>query len=297
MDLVKYINVNKSFKQKSVLKEFNLSIPKNSILFLLGLNGAGKTTLLKLTIGLLNKNSGEIINNSNKISAIIETPTFYENLTGFQNLKYHAILTGTSDEEINNALSDVSLDHSDKRAVKKYSLGMKQRLGLARAILSNAPLLLLDEPFIGLDPAGVHDIKEIIRKLNQERNVTILLSSHLIKETEALATHYAILHNGSIVSTFDNTDFNEILTCIYLETNNFWQDDYINKLSAIFENLSFFKVGGGFEIFSFDKDKQQLEKVYTYIREHFDNALKSSSISKGTLDDYFLAVTSGGICK
>lgn len=166
---------------------------------ILGRNGVGKTTMFKLLLGHVFQDKGNIvIANNLKIGAVIEEPTFYENLSAEDNLKYFEILYGVN-PKLNELLKLVGLDCNNKQAVKKYSVGMRKRLSLARALINNPDVLILDEPLNGLDPVGIKDIKDLIKQINYEKNITILISSHLIRETEGLASHYCILHNGSII--------------------------------------------------------------------------------------------------
>ncbi|TDE11025.1 ABC transporter ATP-binding protein [Dyadobacter psychrotolerans] len=197
-------------KEQTVIKGLNLKIPKGSIFGFLGPNGAGKTTTIRLILDLLSPSSGavEVFGKSlrdqrslvlSRIGALIETPSLYEHLTGFDNLKVTANLRGIRQKRVGEALEMVGLDAQAGKYVRNYSLGMKQRLGLALALLSSPDLLILDEPTNGLDPSGILEIRELLRELNVKHGVTILVSSHLLSEVERLVSHVGIIGQGKML--------------------------------------------------------------------------------------------------
>lgn len=223
LSAIDYQNVTKQYGRILALDNFSLSIPQGSISFILGLNGAGKTTLLKSTLGHTPINSGEIkFGKTNpSISAVIETPTFYENLTAKALMTHMSILRRCKPEFSSTLLSYVGLSVEDKRPVRKYSLGMRQRLKLALALLVEPDIIILDEPLNGLDPDGINQMKNILIKINREKGTTIILSSHLIKETEGIATDYAIIHHGKLMSRFNKEDLDSKLNCLHISTDNY----------------------------------------------------------------------------
>jgi ABC-2 type transport system ATP-binding protein len=201
-------------KNRLVLDNINLKVEKGSIYGFLGPNGAGKTTTIRLLLGLLIPQSGNIslfdkplsknqIEIFRRVGAMIETPSLYEHLTGFDNLEITRKLKRIKNSRIKDVLEIVKLTNVAKTKVKQYSLGMKQRLGLAIALLSEPPLLILDEPTNGLDPHGIIETRELLLDLNRNFATTILVSSHLLAEIEKLVTHVGIINKGKLI--FQNT--------------------------------------------------------------------------------------------
>ncbi len=211
MDTVlKLSGVHKCYKNKKVIDGLNMEVNKGEIYGFLGENGAGKTTTLKMIMGLLNADKGNIniLNNDmdnnsrqvyRRIGAIIETPVFYDDLSGFMNLKLHGnLFGGFKDEKYMELLELVGIKDSAKLKVKKYSLGMKQRLGIARALVNDPELLIFDEPSNGLDPKGMKDVREILKKLAREGR-TIVISSHILGDIEKVCTKIGIIARGKIL--------------------------------------------------------------------------------------------------
>lgn len=196
-------------KQRKVLDGVSLNIPKGSIYGFLGPNGAGKSTTMRLITGIIpeQQNSiklfGKPLNKQfpqvfTKIGALVESPALYLHLSAFDNLRYIAKVRGIAESKIDEVLALVDLLREKKRKVKQYSLGMKQRLAIAMALLGDPELLLLDEPVNGLDPNGILDIRNLLVKINKERGVTIFVSSHLLAEIEKMCTHVGIISNGKL---------------------------------------------------------------------------------------------------
>ncbi|MEJ7780010.1 MAG: ATP-binding cassette domain-containing protein [Daejeonella sp.] len=194
------------FKDEFILNNLNLKIEKGSIYGFLGPNGAGKTTTIRLLLGLLPSKNNTIklftedlssMNSTkvfSKIGSLIEHPSLYEHLSAWDNLEITRRLRNIDKQRMNEVLEMVNLTNASKKLVKNYSLGMKQRLGLALALISKPELLILDEPINGLDPAGIIEIRELLLSLNKEQGITIFLSSHLLPEIEKLVTHLGILN-------------------------------------------------------------------------------------------------------
>ncbi len=201
----------KKYGSQIVVDNVSLNVKKGRIYGLLGRNGAGKTTIMKMILGLTSISHGEITifnkplqsNQKNiypRIGSIIETPGFYSNLTGTENLRVFTRLRGTINREaIENALSIVGLPHNDKKKFASYSLGMKQRLGIANAVLNDPELLILDEPTNGLDPIGIAEIRAFLKTLCHEQGKTIVVSSHILSEMELLADDIGIIHEGVLL--------------------------------------------------------------------------------------------------
>ena len=203
--IVETDNLVKIYGLHKVVDNVSIHVGRGEIYGLIGKNGAGKTTLMRLILGLAEKTSGNIYlygkneNEAprNKIGALVESPALYKNETAFENMKRVAILTPTSDEKLKALLSVVKLDDTDKKKVKDFSLGMKQRLGIAMALVGDPDLLVLDEPINGLDPAGIKEMRDLILTLN-EKGVTFIISSHLLDELGKIATTYGIINHGRI---------------------------------------------------------------------------------------------------
>ena len=204
-------DITKVYGEQTVVNKVNLHVQKGRIYGLLGRNGAGKTTIMKMILGLTAITSGEVdVFGKNikgnerriypRIGAIIETPGFYPNLTGTENLEIFAKLRGTAQPNaVKEALDVVGLPYRDKKLFSKYSLGMKQRLGIANAILHDPELLILDEPTNGLDPIGIAEMRNFILLLSKERGKTILISSHILSEIAMLADDIGIIHGGVLL--------------------------------------------------------------------------------------------------
>jgi lantibiotic transport system ATP-binding protein len=197
-------------KEVTVLNDINMQVPAKSIYGFLGPNGAGKTTTLRLLLGLLKKQQGSIeifgkelqsdkINILKKIGSLIEQPSIYGHLTARENLEVYRKLYGAGKERIEEVLKLVNLTYTKNKKAKQFSLGMKQRLSIAIALLPKPELLVLDEPTNGLDPNGIIEVRELIKTLNKEQGVTVLVSSHILAEVEKMATHVGIIHKGKLV--------------------------------------------------------------------------------------------------
>lgn len=205
--IVKTTNLTKKFKEKVAVDSVNMTIYRGDIYGFIGKNGAGKTSTMKLLLGLSFPSDGRIelfgekdLNQARKkIGSLIEAPGLYKNCTAYENMKRFAILYGATEEQIHEYLKWVGLDKTKNKKVGKFSLGMKQRLGIAIALLGNPELMILDEPINGLDPEGIKEIRDIILKLNQERGVTFLISSHLLDELAKIVTRYGIIHSGVLM--------------------------------------------------------------------------------------------------
>lgn len=193
----------RDFKRQHAVSNISLSITKNSVYGLLGPNGAGKSTTLKMITGMLRPTSGEIIfeghpwsrKDLTNIGALIESPPLYENLTAKENLKVRTLLLGLPDSRIQEVLETVSLTDTGNKRAGQFSMGMKQRLGIAIALLNHPKLLILDEPTNGLDPIGIQDLRELIRSF-PEQGITVILSSHILSEVELIADHIGIIAGG-----------------------------------------------------------------------------------------------------
>lgn len=212
-------NLEKRYKDFKALNNTNIHIEKGAIYGLIGKNGAGKTTLIRIICGLQEPTSGtytiygennsstNITNVRKRMGAIIETPSIYGEMTARDNLIEQYKLVGMPNfDGIDELLKLVGLENAGKKKAKNFSLGMKQRLGIAIALSNNPDFLILDEPINGLDPQGIIEIRELILKLNKEKRITILISSHYLDELSKIATHYGFLDNGSIIKEISSEE-------------------------------------------------------------------------------------------
>ncbi|MEB6243537.1 lantibiotic protection ABC transporter ATP-binding subunit [Staphylococcus gallinarum] len=206
MSIILDINkLNKNYKKTKILTDLSIEVKENRIYGLLGPNGAGKTTLLKIITGIITKTSGEVElfnepwnkKNMKDIGALIEKPAIYENLTAYENLEIICHLLNITVDNIPGILSTVGLHNVDKKISKNFSLGMKQRLGIAMALINNPKLLILDEPTNGLDPIGIQELRMLIKSF-PEKGVTVIISSHILSEIEIIADDIGIMANGKI---------------------------------------------------------------------------------------------------
>lgn len=213
-------NLTKCFGEKEVLRDCSMTLSRGTIYGLLGMNGAGKTTLFKLLTGLLCPDYGsiEILGSDMlkerdkmlaRIGSLIEAPVFYEHLSAHKNLELHLSYMGTAGMGAEKALQMVGLTGIGKKAVSAFSLGMRQRLGIARAIVHEPELLVLDEPINGLDPVGIKQMRELFVNLVREKKTTILFSSHILSETEHIADTVGVLSGGKIVDEADLKELKE----------------------------------------------------------------------------------------
>lgn len=207
--IVEIANISKSYGSISALKDVSFSVPRGSVFGILGPNGSGKTTLLGILLQILYADSGSIRwthpegrpLNKNEIGAFLETPNFYHYLSGYHNLTITQAISGRgSIQEIDALLQQLKLSERKNSAFSTYSLGMKQRLAIAAALLGHPPVLILDEPTNGLDPEGIAEIRQLVVDLSK-KGITIILASHLLDEVEKICTHVAILKKGQLITT------------------------------------------------------------------------------------------------
>ncbi|WP_025716600.1 ABC transporter ATP-binding protein [Paenibacillus sp. 1-18] len=292
--------LRKNFGLFTAVYDISLHVERGSIYGFLGENGAGKTTTIRMLMRLMEPTSGEVLlfgerleknypSIFSRIGTIIETPGFYGNLSARDNLRICCTYMGVKDEgRIERTLSTVGLEHTSKKKFNDFSLGMKQRLGIARALVHDPELLILDEPTNGLDPSGIKEIRQLLKRLCEEEGKTILISSHILSEIQQLATHIGIIHNGKLLA-----------------------EDRLNRLEESFEQYTDVKVDDAEAARTFlqermkqtqcdVKSKQHL-RIYNPIentaalnKELMDHHFSVYEIhtSKQTLEDYFLALIS-----
>jgi ABC-2 type transport system ATP-binding protein len=209
-DVIQTAQLSRAFNGQPAVRALDLAVPRGSVYAFLGPNGAGKSTTIRLLLGLLRPDAGSIhvfgmplaterLAVLRRIGSLVETPSLYPHLTAGENLAIPARLLKRSTSDISRALATAGLASVGRKLVRNFSLGMKQRLGLAIALLAEPELLILDEPTNGLDPAGIHEVRQLLRAMPAEHGVTVFLSSHLLSEVEQLATHVAMLSQGEMV--------------------------------------------------------------------------------------------------
>ncbi len=232
-------NLSKSFGKRKILNNINLDIYEGEIIGLIGPNGAGKTTLIKCILGLYKFDNGSVKIDSyntktdlddalSKIGCIVETPNMYNHLTGRQNLHITELLNNIKDlSYVDEIIKLVGLEDRINDKVKKYSLGMKQRLGLANALIKRPSLLILDEPTNGLDPKGIKNLRELLKKISVDSHMSILISSHILSEIENICDRIAIIDEGKIISVFGIEEIKY--------KNKSLEEEYFNKTEK-FEN-------------------------------------------------------------
>lgn len=293
-------NLEKRYKGFKALFNANIHIEKGSIYGLIGKNGAGKTTLIRIICGLqeptngsytiygVENNSGNIISVRKRMGAIIETPSIYGEMTARDNLIEQDKLVGMpSIEGIDDLLKLVRLEETGKKKAKNFSLGMKQRLGIAIALANNPDFLILDEPINGLDPQGIIEIRELILKLNKEKRITILISSHYLDELSKIATHYGFLDNGYIIKEISSEDLIKKM-----------EHKLILKVGDTKEFVKFFEENKmPYEVI----DKDTINVYGKYNLSKFVNDLsKKNLIAKDiheqeeTLENYYMNLIGGG---
>lgn len=292
--ILKTNNLTKKYKKFTAIDNVSIQIKKGDVYGIIGRNGAGKTTLMKIISTLTNKTSGEFElfgekdNNLNKskrrIGCLIENPAFFPNLSIYNNLKYYAIQKGiVEDKQITNALVLVGLNDDKKKKFKNLSLGMKQRLGIAYAILDNPDFIILDEPINGLDPIGISDLRDVFKKLNEEKNITILISSHILSELYLVANRFCFIEQGKVLKELTKEELDiECSKCIVIRTSD------VKKAAVVLEkelDTTNYKIVNQEEIRLYDY-LDNVEKVNKILVKN-DLNIKQIMETGISLEDYF----------
>ena len=296
--ILKTNDLTKIYYRSAGVKGINMTLRKGDIYGFIGKNGAGKTTLLRLITSLIIPTNGslelfgsgseqDLIFARKRIGSMIETPAFFPKMTARGNLEYYRIQRNIDDEnEIERVLKLVNLDNTGSKKFSQFSLGMKQRLGLALAIMGDPEFLILDEPINGLDPTGMIEFREIIEKLNKENGITILISSHILSELSQIATRYGIIHNGRILKEFTREELHrDIQGYISMKVSD--AEEAGNIIQSNLENVQF-EVHSKEEIRlfnSYDDSSKVIELLSL-------NGIKifSSNEMKINLEDYFISI-------
>ncbi|MEK4149951.1 ABC transporter ATP-binding protein [Robertmurraya sp. FSL W8-0741] len=295
-------HLTKTFQGKEVISNVNMRVKKGEIYGFLGPNGAGKTTVMRMLMNLIKPTSGEInmfgqrVTNQSyellkRIGCIIEYPVFYDKLTAKENLDLHCEYMGYYDKKaIDEALDLVNLHNVDDKAVKDFSLGMKQRLGIARAIITKPELLILDEPINGLDPVGIKELRNLFQLLSKEYGITLLISSHILGEIELMADTVGVISEGRLVEEVSMESIrNKNTNYIEIRTND------SKKAALVLENslnISNYKIVDPSMIRIYETDISQHEVAKSLILQ--DVSIHSINVKNHSLEDYFLTLINGG---
>lgn len=296
-------HLTKVYNKVPAVEDLGLSVRKGEIYGFLGQNGAGKTTTIRMIMGLVYPTSGEIelfgekirrgsYKHFERIGAMLENPGFYGNLTTAENLEVHRILMGVPDREcVENALNQVGMLGERNKKVKDFSLGMKQRLGLARALLHHPELLVLDEPTNGLDPVGIKEVRLLLTELSQNKKISVFISSHILSEVQQLATRIGIIHRGRLLEEID------------IETLQMKNRHYIKikvnddqKAAMHLEqslNITDYRITESGVIRTYEKLNRAAEINRVLIEKGVE--VRDITTMNDTLEDYFISLTGGSL--
>lgn len=296
-DMITTAGLGKRYGKVLRVKELDLKVPEGVVYGFLGPNGAGKSTTMKMILGLARPTAGTVtvfgkkVNSRNRLSilkdvgSLIESPSYYGHLTGAENLRIVSTLKGVPDKDIDRVLQIVRLENQKEKKVGQYSMGMKQRLGLACALLGNPKLLILDEPTNGLDPAGIQEMRELICSLPQLYGMTVMVSSHLLSEIDQMATNVGIISRGELI-------FQDSLSTLHAKSRSGIAVRTLNNEAAvkIFEKQGVFcRRQDGYILLSKLADKE----LSGYISLLFDRDISVVRIEerRESLEDIFLELT------
>ena len=295
--VLKCEHLHKNFGKKEILKDVSLELEKGDILGFIGPNGAGKTTTIKLILGLQSITSGTVkingyditsnfTNALRNVGAIVENPDLYMYLTGYENLKLIANLyKGVGKERIDEVVKLVKLENRINDKVSRYSLGMRQRLGIAQAILHKPNLLILDEPTNGLDPEGIKEIRELLKDLAEKEEMAVLISSHNLLELETFCNKICIIKNGKVMETNKIEDVKNIAKSGYI-----FEIDNTEMIDKMFKNVTIVNRN----MFKIAVDRDEVPSV---IKKLVENDIKIYAVNENkiSLEDAFLKKTGGNV--
>lgn len=300
--VVRTAGLTKKKKGKDLVSNIDLHIHKGEIYGLLGQNGAGKTTILKMLTGITSPTGGEIelfgqrLNERSKfmlkrVGSIIEYPVFFEHLTAIENLKLHCEYLGYYDEQgIKQALNMVQLKGIEDKRVKEFSLGMKQRLGIARAIITKPELIILDEPTNGLDPIGIKDTRDLILMLNREYGITFILSSHILGEMEQVVDRIGVIDKGKLLNEVSLEEIRKQRTdYIELMPTNIQKTLYLLEQELHISNMKLIQ-GNKIRIYDLTHSQSDIAKLLV----HHDIGIEEIQKHTSNLEDYFYDQINGG---
>ncbi len=302
--IISLCNVTKRIGRTIIVDDLTFDVPQGEIFGFLGPNGAGKTTTIRMIVGLMSLTNGQIFIKGKNIKtefeqairhvgAIVESPEMYKYLSGYQNLVHYArMVPGVTKERIDEVVALVKLENRIHDKVKKYSLGMRQRLGVAQALLHRPSLLILDEPTNGLDPAGIRELRDYLRKLTRTEGITVVVSSHLLTEMELMCDRVAILQRGKLVDVMPiqhNTQGNDLAHTFHIQAQP--SEKALMVLGQL-EGIEAVKLAqeGSLEV------KTKRELIPDILKNLIQNHVRIYSVQmvSKTLEDRFLEITEGG---
>lgn len=297
-------NLSKSYKNQWALKDVNMHVSKGDIYGFVGENGSGKTTVIRAVTGLIFPNEGhvalfgvrddspEILTQRKKIGAIVESPSIYMNMSAADNLRLQCTILGIKqgvEEKVKQILTEVGLmdQYESKKRASNFSLGMRQRLGIGMALLGEPEFIILDEPMNGLDPAGIVEVRELILKLNHERQITFLISSHILSELALVATKYGIISKGKLVKEITTDELmRECMPSVLIDSKN--REELFALLSKDYTKEECALTGMGVRIFKEVNLTALLKKI-------IDAGITIDNVvcSKSNIEDYYLSLIGG----
>ena len=299
--ILKTNSLEKKYKDFTAVNGLDMNVPKGAIYGFVGKNGAGKTTLIRMICGLQKPSSGDFelygIKNTDpsiakarrRMGAVVETPSIYLDMTAEDNLKHQFDILGLPDyEDVEKLLNFVGLKNTQKKKAGKFSLGMRQRLGIAVALCGDPDFLILDEPINGLDPQGIIDVRELILRLNRERKITVLISSHILDELSKLATHYGFIDKGRILKEMKAEELeNACRKCIRLTVSD------IRALSMVLDEM-----GLDYKIIDESSADVYAKPVLSQITRRLDAYgcdLITATGHDESLESFYISLVGGGI--
>jgi ABC-2 type transport system ATP-binding protein len=297
--LLKTENLTKEYKGRKAVDNLNITVYEGDVYGFLGRNGAGKSTTIKSMLGLIKPTCGRVIINGyevskerekaiEKIGAMVEAPSFYTGMSGYKNLYLYANLYGLPIKRVDQVLEMVGMINAKDKKVYKYSMGMKQRLGIARAFLNNPNVVILDEPTNGLDPQGIKEIRNLIQELSEKYKVTFIISSHILTEIQAVCNRIGIIEDGQLkvqgyVEELLNTK-DEIIQISTVE-----KEKTLRLLNSLNIELNYEEFEGGLKV----KVKKGNFNIINKVLVENDVNVKNMSCSENSLEEYFLNITKG----
>ena len=303
---LKITNLNKTLGKRQILHNIDFEAYKGEVFGFLGPNGAGKTTTIKVILGLLTLDDGEIEVNSfnirknfekamSNMGGIVENPDMYKHLTAMQNLKQYARMRdGVSDERIKEVVELVGLSKRMNEKLGRYSLGMKQRLGVAQAILHKPKVLILDEPTNGLDPAGIKDLRDILKRLAHEDGICVIVSSHLMAEMELMCDRVGIINNGRMLGVYT---IDEMISASNQGTEEYiFEVDDVEKATRLMQDLTFTVADDKRIDVTFNEEtvKEDVSQLISKLITSGVKVYEASHKENKKLEDVFIEMTNSG---